>query len=145
MSEATTIENWMKGSSVPSVLSPILTLNYSSASMSTAEIVLCAGDSRPAGTTCPTCRQVTPIPANGVTGVQSAFQVKELLEVLEEYKKHKDTATSQEGAVSDMTHPTSSKKGTPYCSVHGGKELYCETWGANLLSLLTPRPETSQP
>ena len=81
--------------------------------------------------TCPTCRQVTPIPANGVTGLQSAFQVKELLEVLEEHKKHKDTATSQEGAVSDMTCPTSSKKGTLYCSVHGGKELelYCETCG----------------
>ena len=79
--------------------------------------------------TCPTCRQVTPIPANGVTGLQSAFQIKELLEVLEEHKKHKDTATSQEGAVSDMTRPTSSKKGTPYCSVHEGKELelYCET------------------
>ena len=79
--------------------------------------------------TCPTCRQVTPIPADGVTGLQSAFQVKELLEVLEEHKKHKDTATSQEGAKSDTTRPTSSKKGTPCCSIHGGKELelYCET------------------
>ena len=83
--------------------------------------------------TCPTCRQVTPIPANGVTGLQSAFQVKELLEVLEEHKKHKDTATSQEGAVSDMTCPTSSKKG---CSIHGGKELelYCETCGELICS-----------
>ena len=83
--------------------------------------------------TCPTCRQVTSIPADGVTGLQSAFQVKELLEVLKEHKKHKDTATSQEGAVSDMTHPTSSKKAIPgpYCSVHGGRELelYCETCG----------------
>ena len=86
--------------------------------------------------TCPTCRQVTPIPANGVTGLQSAFQVKELLEVLEEHKKHKDTATSQEGAVSDMTCPTSSKKGIPYCSVHGGRELelYCETCGELICS-----------
>ena len=86
--------------------------------------------------TCPTCRQVTPIPANGVTGLQSAFQVKELLEVLEEHKKHKDTATSQEGAVSDLARPTSSKKATPYCSVHGGKELelYCETCGELICS-----------
>ena len=86
--------------------------------------------------TCPTCRQITPIPAKGVTGLQSAFQVKELSEVLEEHKKHKDTATSQEGAVSDMTCPTSSKKGTPYCTVHGGKELelYCETCGELICS-----------
>ena len=86
--------------------------------------------------TCPTCRQVTTIPANGVTGLQSAFRVKELLEVLEEHKKHKNTATSQEGAVSDMTCPTSSKKATPYCSVHGGKELelYCETCGELICS-----------
>ena len=86
--------------------------------------------------TCPTCRQVTPIQANGVTGLQSAFRVKELLEVLEEHKKHKNTATSQEGAVSDMTCPTSSKKATPYCSVHGGKELelYCETCGELICS-----------
>ena len=86
--------------------------------------------------TCPTCRQVTPIPANGVNGLQSAFQVQELLEVLEEHKKHKDTVTSQEGAVSDLTHPTSSKKGTPCCSIIGGKELelYCETCGELICS-----------
>ena len=86
--------------------------------------------------TCPTCRQVTPIPANGVTGLQSAFQVKELLEVLQEHKKHKDTATSQEGAVSDLTHSTSSKKVTPFCSVHEGKELElcCETCGELICS-----------
>ena len=36
------LKSWKKGSSVPSVLTPILTLNYSSASMSTVEIVLCA-------------------------------------------------------------------------------------------------------
>ena len=86
--------------------------------------------------TCPTCRQVTPIPANGVTGLQSAFQVKELLEVLEEHKKHRDTATSQAGVVSDTTRPISSKKVTPYCSVHGGKELelYCETCGELICS-----------
>ena len=86
--------------------------------------------------TCTTCRQVTPIPANGVTGLQSAFRVKELLEVLEEHKKHKDTAISQEEAKSDMTCPISSKKGTPYCSIHGSKqlELYCETCGELICS-----------
>ena len=80
--------------------------------------------------TCPTCRQVTAIPANGVTGLQSAFQVKELLEVLEEHKKHKDTTNQEpEVAKSDMTKSVSSKKVTPYCLVHDNKELelYCET------------------
>ena len=42
--------------------------------------------------TCPTCRQATPIPANGVTGLQSPFQINRLLEILEQHKKAKDTA-----------------------------------------------------
>ena len=82
--------------------------------------------------TCPTCRQVTSIPANGVTGLQSAFQVKELLEVLEEHKKHKDMILPNqepEMAKNDTTQSVSSKKVTPYCLVHDNKELelYCET------------------
>ena len=76
--------------------------------------------------TCPNCRHATPIPANGVTGLQSAFHINPLQEALEELKKPKDTATNKEG---DMTHPTPSKKVSPYCSVHVDKELelYCET------------------
>ena len=54
---------------------------------------------------CPTCRQATPVPANGVTGLQSAFQVNHLLEILKEHKKAKDTAASQEGAKNVVTHP----------------------------------------
>ena len=42
--------------------------------------------------TCPTCRQATPIPANGVTGLQSPFQINRLLEILEQHKMAKDTA-----------------------------------------------------
>ena len=62
---------------------------------------------------CPTCRQVTPIPANGVTGLQSAFHVKELLEVLREQRK------------------LLSGQGKQSCSIHKDKELelYCETCG----------------
>ena len=81
--------------------------------------------------TCPTCRQATPVPANGVAGLQSAFQVNHLLEILEEYKKAKDMVTSQEGAESVMTRPIHQKKVLGNCFDHEDKEreLYCETCG----------------
>ena len=79
--------------------------------------------------TCPTCRQATPIPANGVTGLQSAFRVNHLLEILEEHKKAKDTAASQEGAKSVVTRPIPPRKVIANCFEHQDKEreLYCET------------------
>ena len=79
--------------------------------------------------TCPNCRQATPIPANGVTGLQSAFQVNDFLEIMKEHQKSKDAPTSEEGVKGDTASPTSSKKVSPYCSVHADKELelYCET------------------
>ena len=54
---------------------------------------------------CPKCRQVTPVPGNGVAGLQSAFRINQLLEIISEHKK------------------------SPYCPEHGDKEveLYCET------------------
>ena len=81
--------------------------------------------------TCPTCRQATPIPANGVTGLQSAFQVNHLLKILEEHKKSKDA--DQEDIQVAMAHPVSSKQ---CCSVHDGKELelYCESCGELICS-----------
>ena len=81
--------------------------------------------------TCPTCRQATPVPANGVAGLQSAFQVSHFLEILEEHKKAKDTAASQEGAESVVTRPIPSKKVIANCFDHEDKEreLYCETCG----------------
>ena len=81
--------------------------------------------------TCPICRQATSVPANGVAGLQSAFQVNHLLEILKEYKKAKDTAASQEGVESVVTHPIPSKKVIANCFDHEDKEreLYCETCG----------------
>ena len=82
--------------------------------------------------TCPSCRQVTPVPANGVTGLKSAFQVTPLLEILEDHKKDKNAAVSEEGVKSDVTHPIPSKKKTIInCFEHTDKErqLYCETCG----------------
>ena len=81
--------------------------------------------------TCPTCRQATPVPANGVAGLQSAFQVNPLLEILEEHKKAKDTAASLEGAKSVVTHPKPPRKVIANCFEHTDKEreLYCEMCG----------------
>ena len=78
---------------------------------------------------CPTCRQATPIPANGVTGLQSVFQVNHLLEILEQHKKAEDTAASQKVMKSNMTHPIHPKKVIANCFEHKGTErqLYCET------------------
>ena len=73
--------------------------------------------------TCPNCCQATPIPANGVTGLQSAFQVNDFLEIMKEHQKSKDAPTSEEGVKGDTAPPTSSKKVSPYCSVHADKEL----------------------
>ena len=37
--------------------------------------------------TCPNCRQVTPVPANGVRGLQSAFHINRFLEIAEELRE----------------------------------------------------------
>ena len=65
--------------------------------------------------TCPNCRQVTPVPASGVRGLQAAFQVNQFLEVVEESKK---------AAVSADDYAIG-------CPEHDGRveELYCETCG----------------
>ena len=78
--------------------------------------------------TCPKCRHDTPIPSDGVGGLQSAFEVNHFLEIIDEYKKSKDAVSSLEGTERDVASSTPSKKLTPYCSEHEGKELelYCE-------------------
>ena len=63
----------------------------------------------PQGLPCPTCRQVTPIPPEGVAGLQSAFQTNQLLEILDQHEKVKQDIL--------------------YCQQHQNQELvlYCET------------------
>ena len=75
--------------------------------------------------TCPICRQVTPIPANGVTGLQPAFHVNHLLDILDEHKKEEGPAAERDLA------RLAGKKDSQLCSEHVGKalELYCETCG----------------
>ena len=80
--------------------------------------------------TCPICRQATPVPANGVAGLQSAFQTNEFLRIREDLVKERDTAVSLEGSKVSATPLTSSTKKTiPNCFEHVDKEreLYCET------------------
>ena len=79
--------------------------------------------------TCPTCRQATPVPANGVAGLQSAFHINHLLEIQELLKEAKDPVpTSQEVVKSDEAYPIT-REVIPNCFEHADKEreLYCET------------------
>ena len=82
--------------------------------------------------TCPICRQATPVPANGVAGLQSAFQTNKFLRIREDLVKERDTAVSLEGSKVRATPLTSSTKKTiPNCFEHVDKEreLYCGTCG----------------
>ena len=78
--------------------------------------------------TCPTCRQVTPIPASGVAGLQAAFQINKLLEIVEEHKMAKASALP-EGVETAATSPPPRGNTTIGCPKHGGREveLYCKT------------------
>ena len=62
--------------------------------------------------TCPNCRQVTPVPASGVRGLQPAFRVNQLLEIVEEHKKAMATTAKPEKAESASTSPTPPRKTT---------------------------------
>ena len=80
--------------------------------------------------TCPICRHDTPVLANGVTGLQPAFHINHLLEIMEEYKKEAaDTPDSAEKAEKDSVSHTSHDKVKVCCREHAGKEveLFCET------------------
>ena len=79
--------------------------------------------------TCPTCRQDTPIPARGVAGLQSAFHINTLLEILEDSAKKLENvqATPERAAPTDLNPGNKAS----HCFVHEDKELelYCETCG----------------
>ena len=62
--------------------------------------------------TCPNCRQVTPVPANGVADLPAAFHINNLLELRDTLKEQKK---GEEGAL--------------HCAYHQKRELelYCET------------------
>ena len=75
--------------------------------------------------TCPTCRQATPIPARGVAGLQPAFHINNLLEILEDSaKKIVNVPATPETDLNPVNKAS-------HCFVHEDKELelYCETCG----------------
>ncbi len=81
---------------------------------------------------CPTCRHVIIIPANGVRGLPSAFHINHLLEIKDSFKKVKEPEllsiqdTSVKG---DVTGLVPQEKAPLYCLEHFTMqvELYCET------------------
>ena len=81
------------------------------------------------GLTCPTCRQVTPIPDRGVAGLQPAFHINNLLQIKDSFQKVESPAANLEGAA--YTESDVNPMKICHCSVHEGKELelYCETCG----------------
>ena len=85
------------------------------------------------GLTCPTCRQVTPIPDRGVAGLQSVapFQINRLLEIQDSVKKLKSPSATLEGAIGGTTINTPSRNVAFHCFEHVEEEmkLYCETCG----------------
>ena len=78
------------------------------------------------GLTCPTCRQVTPVPDRGVAGLQSAFHINRFLQIKEFFQKPDNPVISESAGPADAKPDK-----VRYCLVHEGKalELYCETCG----------------
>ena len=86
---------------------------------------------------CPNCRQITPVPVNGVAGIQPAFQTNNLLEYKSTLKKALSQGTEDsslesveavDSAASPTVPPPSLSKVISYCPEHPGEEikLYCE-------------------
>lgn len=89
---------------------------------------------------CPTCRRDTFVPASGVAGLQSAFQINNLLEIQNTLKKVSSSNSEsrknifEKPAETDTVDVISVRKYT--CLVHKGRELelYCETCGELICS-----------
>ena len=80
---------------------------------------------------CPNCRHITPIPANGVAGLQPAFLINQLLDITEDLKREKDAPASAERADSRSASLPPPQEVSTFCSEHVKEELklYCETCG----------------
>ena len=74
--------------------------------------------------TCPSCRQVTPVPENGVQGLRPAFQINSFLEIKKSLEKN-----ASEVPQGQLQDPEASDQEIPHCQDHVKEEskLYCET------------------
>ena len=79
--------------------------------------------------TCPNCRRATPVPANGVAGLQSAFHINHLLEIQDSFKKVGTADVEEVVAGADSGVPKS--LAFCRCPEHVDEELklYCESCG----------------
>ena len=80
---------------------------------------------------CPNCRQITPVPANGVAGLQPAFHINHLLDIAEDLRREKEApARAKRADTSSASHPPQQEE-VIFCSEHGEEKLklYCETCG----------------
>ena len=74
--------------------------------------------------TCPSCRQVTPVPENGVQGLKPAFQINSFLEIKKSLEKKVVNAPEVQ-----LQDPEASDQKFTNCQDHVNEEskLYCET------------------
>ena len=77
--------------------------------------------------TCPSCRQVTPVPENGVQGLKPAFQINSFLEIKKSLEN--DIRNAPEVPQGQLQDPEAPDQEIPHCQVHVKEEqkLYCET------------------
>ena len=78
---------------------------------------------------CPNCRHITPVPANGVAGLQPAFLINHLLDIAEDLKRGKNAPASADSSSASL--PPQQEEVPTFCSEHVREELklYCETCG----------------
>ena len=77
---------------------------------------------------CPNCRHITPVPANGVAGLQPAFHINDFLDIAKDFRREKEASASSE---SSSRSPQLEQEVSAFCSEHVKEELklYCETCG----------------
>lgn len=81
------------------------------------------------GTVCPTCRQVTPVPDRGVTGLQSAFHINRFLEIQDSLQSAPGTPAEWEEKRITLDVNVPPRRKVQSCPEHIEEEvkLYCET------------------
>ena len=81
--------------------------------------------------TCPICRGLTPVPDEGVAGLQSAFHLSHLLEIHNSVKTFQNPQAILAGEVTEASEVTEATtfNSLRHCSEHASEELklYCET------------------
>ncbi len=76
--------------------------------------------------TCPSCRNITPVPPNGVRDLPAAFHINHLLDIINQSEETPGSVKEVEQSASFVSPLT--QKDTSMCQEHNGKEyIYCKT------------------